>query len=244
MQNTQTIPGDGKTLRERVGSAVNASDLRGHTLTTLNAFAVGSTPLGEALWRVKYANDRTMDTRRRAILLLLHEVRPGKGRAPSDLMQVVVEQAFAEWLESACPDCGGRRFTGSEYGHARASREQCVECHGRGRFSGSMSMFATLQEYKLNQVSCQRCGGKGWLPTTKVDASKTTVCRTCNGRGRVKRSTGARAITCGLTTAEFERYWAKIYDRALNLLRREDRATSRTVSNAMRSLEGAPGLVV
>jgi hypothetical protein len=227
------------TLREEVGSAINAGDLRGRVLSTLNAFAVGSDRLGEALWRLKYGNDNRQSIRRAAVVIITHQIHGRRGRHPSARLVLLVECALQEWLEDRCPECRGRRFTGTEYGDPKATRENCPSCFGKKSVSG---IFDSPQERMLNRVSCQRCGGRGWITGMQVDASKTQTCRTCEGMGRIRRSPGSRALAIGIDRVAFQRGWSQRYDRALEIMRASDRVTGRTVASAMRSLHDLPGM--
>lgn len=208
-------------------------------MTVLNALAVGADRLGEALLRLKYGNDTRQSTKRAAVLIITHQIHGRRGRHPSARLVLVVECALKEWLEDRCPECRGRKFTGTEYGDPKATRENCPSCFGKKSVSG---IFATPQERMAWRISCQRCGGRGWIVGTQIDASKTQTCRTCDGVGRIRKSAGMRALAVGLDRTAFQKGWSQRYDRALEIMRASDRVAGRTVANAMRSLSETPGM--
>lgn len=232
------------TLREEVGSAINSSDLSGRDTTMLNALAMGADQLGALLWRVKYGGDQRPTTMRELKDLLVPMVHGNRTRAPGPHVVSLVEAALREWLDDSCPECRGRRFVGTEYGDVRDARERCPAGCRRGP-SGTYrvaGVFETAGERAMNAVSCQRCGGRGWIPGREVDASRTTVCRTCNGTSRLLFGPGERAAAMGVTREEFERRWASKYERALSIMRARDSKAGRTVAKAMHCLDGAPGM--
>lgn len=233
-------------LREEVGSAINADDLRGRVLSTLNAFAVGSDRLGAALWRLKYGGDYKPATRKAAVVIITHKIHGKAGRQPSARLVLIVEQALREWLHDQCPECRGRKYTGTEYGDPKAERIPCPAGCARdkdtGLFAKKSGLFETVQERMLNKVSCQLCGGRGWRTSVLVDATKTTVCRTCEGAGRKRRSPGARALAVGLDRQAFQKGWAAKYEKALEIMRASDKLTGLTVAQAARAIDGSPGM--
>ena len=239
------------SLREAVGSAINTSNLSGSRASVLNALAAGSDRLGALLWRIKYGNDHKLHTLMAAKTILVARVHANRSRVPSARLMLVVEAALKEWLDDRCRACHGRRYVGSEYGDPKAMRERCPEGCVRDGEAGvgggtglyvKAGIFATAQERMMNRVTCQACAGKGWKESVRIDASKTTVCRACNGEGRLRASPGRRAVAIGVTRPVYQKQWAAKYERALELMRSVDKMTGKTVANAMRSLDGAPGL--
>lgn len=233
-----------KPLREELGAAINTSDLSGRATTILNALAVGTSPLGELLLRIKYGRDRRVTTMREAQLKLVHRVHRTPGRVPSPMIQLIIEQAMTEWLDPACPACRGRKFTGTEYGDVQATRQKCPSgCSrepttGTFRLPGAMGA-ETVSERFMARVSCSRCGGRGWIPGTIVDSTKTQSCRECRGLGRLGRTDDARATALAVTPEVYERRWKAKYELALSVMSAVDAMAGTGVARAMRTLEGA-----
>lgn len=236
-------------VREEVGCAVNSSDLAGRDTTVLNALAMGADELGALLWRAKYGGDR-----RPVIVAEIREIlvaRVDRKRRPSATLVRLVESALGEWLDDGCRDCRGRTFTGTEYGALRDVRVRCpAGCspsdtgtyRARITLADPRARLWTMMERAQNAVSCQRCGGRGWIPGSEVDASKTTICRSCNGTNVRAEDPARRAAELGVTRAQYERVWAPKYERVLGIMRGRDERAAGTVKRAMHSLKGAPGV--
>ena len=95
--------------------------------------------------------------------------------------------------EVRCPSCKGRRtrvdfcFTCGGSGRAGLNQsEQCWSCRGRGIRSEDCAACAGVYSSSTGRVTCNRCGGMGWV-----------VCRFCSGSGeKVRAKLITRDFTC------------------------------------------------
>jgi molecular chaperone DnaJ len=99
---------------------------------------------------------------------------PQRGEDLQHDLEVTLEEAFSGGerrftitAPDQCPTCRGN---GAEPG---AKMENCPQCKGTGKGSGGWHGFS------LGETVCERCGGKGQVPTQ--------VCHTCRGAGMVER---------------------------------------------------------
>lgn len=130
---------------ERYGMAAGSGQLT-HRLERMTpadtvaaaAMAGRTEPLGLALWRTRYANDRTAYRHAQALLCarVANVSRRRKwGEAPKAL-RLLAHQVFAWSVFGVCPVCTGRgqRLVGEPLADGRAvlSDDPCPACHGDG----------------------------------------------------------------------------------------------------------------
>lgn len=196
---------DKPDLRERLGAALNTSDLRSDSrerpsdiigalgFTQLNPEADAHdehelvvidarSELGAMLMRLKYGGDRVLGDR--AATLLVWWMRRQRAYAKwklrpngEALLAKFARQALAEWLYPVCPACNGRRYRGLERDTVIAKRVRCNRCRGRGEVS-----------YK---PSDRLPGGAFKRRSPKLDQERIRTtrlwmqCASCHGMGKV-----------------------------------------------------------
>lgn len=126
-------------VREQLGSAVGASDLRMHDaeerpIDRIAALAFSRT-LGARLQRLKYGNDRACwePAMRELVLVVRARVHAKSSRVRAEvepLIDRLVARALHEWIGDTCGRCHGRGWV---HKAMHGARRQCRSCGGTGR---------------------------------------------------------------------------------------------------------------
>lgn len=126
-------------VREQLGSAIGASDLRMHETEERPidriAAAAFSRALGSRLQRLKYGGDRSCfePAMRELVLVVRGRVHAKSARVRSEvepLIERLVVRAMHEWVGDSCERCHGRGWV---HRHTHGARRQCRSCAGTGR---------------------------------------------------------------------------------------------------------------
>lgn len=133
------------TDRERYGSAVSHGQLRQRAERPTAADAIAAAgmagrrePLGLALWRTKYANDRHAFLHAQALLMLRVANVARRRRWPETpkVLKLLAASVMRWSVFNVCPTCSGRGqlvVEGSDpSGRQVLSDELCPACHGDG----------------------------------------------------------------------------------------------------------------
>ncbi|MFA7327354.1 MAG: hypothetical protein WC121_11860 [Candidatus Kapaibacterium sp.] len=130
---------------ERYGMAASSGQLthRFERMTPADTVAAAgmagrTEPLGLALWRVKFAGDRTAYRHAQALLCarVANVSRKRKWGETPKALRLLAHQVFAWTVFGVCPVCTGRgqRLMGEPLADGRAvlSDDLCPACHGDG----------------------------------------------------------------------------------------------------------------
>lgn len=219
---------------ERLGSALNSSDLSPDGVRSMPVDLIGAsglaqinpegrahaehetsqisprTELGGVLVRLKAGGDRTLGNR--AVYLLAAWVQAQKAYARwkirpgrNDLLDRFARQALAEWLNPVCPNCLGRQVLGMDRGEIKERRVRCVPCKSSGR------RFLRSPAGRLSAVQhqCPECHGMGLKTARKVVTTKPRTCNACHGTGTHRVSDAERALAMGVDQNVYRKHWAK-----------------------------------
>lgn len=117
-------------IKEGVISAVQSSNLQWNDRETKaidRITALGlSDPLGSALWRFKYLNDRA--AYKRAMYLLVSKARSRLKTKDLDYVINMSTGVLREWTLDACDVCNGVGTVPGMHGHS----DKCNRCDGTG----------------------------------------------------------------------------------------------------------------
>lgn len=131
------------TDRERYGSAVSHGQLRQRAERMMPADTIAAAgmagrrePLGLALWRTRYANDRHAFLHAQALLLgrVAHVARRRRWTETPKVLKLLACSVLRWSVFSTCPDCVGRGrvVIGDGEGRKVLSDDLCLSCHGDG----------------------------------------------------------------------------------------------------------------
>jgi hypothetical protein len=118
-------------VKEKVIAALQSNSLKWDAdfekaIDRLTALGL-SDPLGSALWRLKYLNDRA--AAKRALYLLVHKAKDRLRGKDLDYVIAMAKGAIQEWLLDACGTCHG---VGSITGSNGVRGVTCHKCEGTG----------------------------------------------------------------------------------------------------------------
>jgi hypothetical protein len=143
--STGSALSDPITGRERYGVAASTGNLRQRddrpaVADTVAAAAMSGRrePLGHALWRIKYASDRTAYRKAQSLLCLrvANLARRRKWAESPKALRLLAHQVFAWSVFGVCPVCIGRglRLMAEPLADGRAvlADDSCPSCHGDG----------------------------------------------------------------------------------------------------------------
>lgn len=135
------MSGDKITRPERYSRAVQSSQLRQSdervtSIDTLTAAGIAGSrePIGLALWRAKFANDRHAYRHAQALLLLkvAHVARKRRWSEPPKTLKLLAASVMRWSVFGTCPVCTGRGHPRLEGVDNFLSDEPCHACHGYG----------------------------------------------------------------------------------------------------------------
>jgi len=188
------------TVRERVGVAVNASNLAPECAASTVVAALGSAammrsgeigPAGPRM-QVNAFGAPVIDPRRRIAALLQ---RAKDGSDYSTLTFAVF--LFAHWLRQRKECRGWRIRDGSAFVI---------------RFSG-----AVISEWMHEH--CAECGGQGRVLASEPGRNaRTRICPNCEGHGRVLTRSRERARMLGMSVDSYRRHWEGRFKSAYSWL--------------------------
>jgi len=247
---------------ERLGAALNTSDLSPSPLGTTSVDLIGAlaytqtnsdaaehgeleiasinprTELASILVRVKYGGDRALGNR--AALLLVHWVqhqkafRKWKPKVPpaDSVLHRFVRQGLAEWLFPVCQECSGRTMLGLDKGEVIEKRVRCTRCHGRGWLQ------EIPRESKIRvalRMDCRVCRGNGWKVHRKPAQTKARECNVCLGTGGLRTSDAERANALGLELKRYQRTWPRRFSWLSSGLDRLDKLEQYCLQSQLRA---------
>ena len=217
-------------LVERIGSAVNASNLstaegKDGAVDKLLALAYTQinpggkvhgareqgeidprAELGALLIRIKAGGQhREMD---RAVAMLVHWVRKQAyfkhwdSKLAGTVLPSLVRQCLAEWLWPVCTLCQGIGWVGIERDTLVSKRITCRACKGAGQKANGQGVVH----------QCEPCRGFGKMARERVRESKPRLCPQCNGVGSKPPRDHERARALGISVDAYQRHWVKRFD--------------------------------
>ena len=220
------------SILERVGSALNSSDLspdaeRSRPIDLIGALAMvqinasgidhaereacvvdPNTELGAVLVRLKYAGDHGLQDRalRLLVLWISHQKAYSRWKVKPgshNLIDRFASQGLDEWLDDTCHACHGRRMLGIERDVLRERRIRCAGCKGQGRIG--------VRSKRKNVIVIQHdaCMGRGWLTKSRLQQENPRPCSLCSGTGRRIASDAERARSLGLPIPVYAKHWPK-----------------------------------
>lgn len=243
-------------LREQIASAMNPrgqlADPVAQPQMKLGALAFAD-DLGRMLWRLKYGQDTTPQTVRRAALLLAKRARGMKrlrrghrqswraaeaDHGDGDLLDRLAARAIAEWVNDRCPSCAGRGRVGG--GGIIRDRMDCPTCLGARTVVWEERIpFAEPGLVLRWSERCDDCNGLGAI-AAKGRLQRMGMCRDCGGTGRARRSDADRAAALRLPLETYRRHWGEVLAGMLAVLDAFDGDTENVVSRQLRVRIASP----
>lgn len=118
------------SVKDKVVGALQSKDLKWHAeferaIDRLTAFGM-SDPLGCALWRFKYLNDKS--AYQRALYLLAYKAKVRLRSKDVDYVIALAKGVMREWAIDACGKCNATGFVTE----ANGVQTKCSKCDGTG----------------------------------------------------------------------------------------------------------------
>lgn len=245
-------------LRERLGAALNSSDLSpddvrerpvdliaalGYTQLNPNASEHAEvelstvdprTELGSLLMRLKYGGDRVLGGRALQLLVvwIQHQRAYRKWRirfvGEKERLEKFARLVLAEWLFPVCQECHGREYQGLDVGAVKSRRVQCKRCQGSGEVKN-----ARANGNGHIRTACIGCRGFGNYTLERMVQGKPRQCSGCNGTGVHRGSDADRALELGVDVKVYERLWARRFSWLGGALDRLDHTEKRCLQAQM-----------